>query len=89
MADNPQRLSRSGSRVAVSFEFFPPKTPEMEAQLWEAVGRLAPLSPRLRLGHLRRRRLDPRAHPRDRRAAGQGNAAQARRPSDLRRRELR
>ena len=30
MADNPQRLpqrlSRSGSRVAVSFEFFPPKT---------------------------------------------------------------
>jgi methylenetetrahydrofolate reductase (NADPH) len=45
MADNPQRLSRSGSRVAVSFEFFPPKTPEMEAQLWEAVGRLAPLAP--------------------------------------------
>jgi methylenetetrahydrofolate reductase (NADPH) len=46
MADNPQRLSRSGRRVAVSFEFFPPKTPEMEAQLWEAVGRLAPLAPR-------------------------------------------
>ena len=45
MADNPQRLSRSGSRVAVSFEFFPPKTPETEAQLWEAVGRLAPLAP--------------------------------------------
>ena len=45
MADNPQRLSRSGSRVAVSFEFFPPKTAEMEAQLWEAIGRLAPLAP--------------------------------------------
>ena len=45
MADNPQRLSRSGPRVAVSFEFFPPKTAEMETQLWEAVGRLAPLAP--------------------------------------------
>ncbi len=45
MAAVPQRLSRSGSRVSVSFEFFPPKTPEMEAQLWEAVGRLAPLAP--------------------------------------------
>jgi methylenetetrahydrofolate reductase (NADPH) len=33
------------SGVTVSFEFFPPKTPEMEATLWEAVSRLAPLSP--------------------------------------------
>src|SRR5580692_11057672 len=33
------------SGVTVSFEFFPPKTPEMEKALWEAVGRLAPLSP--------------------------------------------
>ncbi|MFI5013271.1 MAG: methylenetetrahydrofolate reductase [NAD(P)H] [Hyphomicrobiales bacterium] len=33
------------SGVAVSFEFFPPKTPEMETTLWEAVSRLAPLSP--------------------------------------------
>jgi len=45
MAQDPQRLSRSGSPVSVSFEFFPPKTPEMEAQLWEAIGRLAPLAP--------------------------------------------
>lgn len=30
----------------VSFEFFPPKTPEMEAKLWQAVKRLEPLSPR-------------------------------------------
>ena len=29
-----------------SFEFFPPKTPEMEKQLWGAVKRLEPLSPR-------------------------------------------
>jgi len=30
----------------ISFEFFPPKTPEMEARLWEVVKRLEPLSPR-------------------------------------------
>ena len=33
------------SPVAVSFEFFPPKTPEMETQLWNAIRRLAPLRP--------------------------------------------
>ena len=33
------------SGVTVSFEFFPPKTPEMEKTLWEAVSRLAPLAP--------------------------------------------
>lgn len=32
--------------VQVSFEFFPPKTPEMEAKLWQAIGKLAPLRPR-------------------------------------------
>jgi len=30
----------------VSFEFFPPKTPEMEATLWKSLQRLAPLAPR-------------------------------------------
>jgi methylenetetrahydrofolate reductase (NADPH) len=30
----------------VSFEFFPPKTPEMEERLWEVVKRLEPLAPR-------------------------------------------
>jgi methylenetetrahydrofolate reductase (NADPH) len=29
----------------VSFEFFPPKTPEMEATLWRSITRLAPLGP--------------------------------------------
>jgi methylenetetrahydrofolate reductase (NADPH) len=29
----------------VSFEFFPPKTPEAEARLWKTVERLAPLNP--------------------------------------------
>jgi methylenetetrahydrofolate reductase (NADPH) len=31
--------------ICVSFEFFPPKTAEMEQTLWEAVTRLAPLQP--------------------------------------------
>lgn len=31
--------------IRVSFEFFPPKTEEMEKTLWEAIRRLAPLSP--------------------------------------------
>jgi methylenetetrahydrofolate reductase (NADPH) len=31
--------------IRVSFEFFPPKTAEMEQTLWEAVTRLAPLEP--------------------------------------------
>ncbi|ABD06473.1 5,10-methylenetetrahydrofolate reductase [Rhodopseudomonas palustris HaA2] len=31
---------------AISFEFFPPKTDEMERNLWQAISRLAPLHPR-------------------------------------------
>jgi methylenetetrahydrofolate reductase (NADPH) len=31
---------------SVSFEFFPPKTPEMEDKLWDSVKRLAPVKPR-------------------------------------------
>ena len=31
--------------IGVSFEFFPPRTAEMEQSLWEAIGRLAPLQP--------------------------------------------
>jgi methylenetetrahydrofolate reductase (NADPH) len=33
------------SPIRVSFEFFPPKTEEMERSLWEAIERLAPLAP--------------------------------------------
>ena len=29
---------------AISFEFFPPKTAEMENSLWETINRLAPLT---------------------------------------------
>jgi methylenetetrahydrofolate reductase (NADPH) len=31
---------------SVSFEFFPPKTPDMEQKLWDSVERLAPVAPR-------------------------------------------
>jgi len=44
----PPRASRfqpHGRRAHVSFEFFPPKTEEMERTLWEAIARLAPLAP--------------------------------------------
>lgn len=34
------------SDIQVSFEFFPPKTPEMEKTLWSSIARLAPLNPR-------------------------------------------
>ncbi|MCP3461369.1 methylenetetrahydrofolate reductase [NAD(P)H] [Bradyrhizobium sp. CCGUVB23] len=33
-------------RPAISFEFFPPKTEEMEKNLWETINRLAPLEPK-------------------------------------------
>jgi len=42
------RLSRRpdiGDSINVSFEFFPPKTEEMEGRLWETVKRLEPLRP--------------------------------------------
>lgn len=47
MSNTSLRASRFGpaGRIRVSFEFFPPKTAEMEATLWDAVGRLAPLQP--------------------------------------------
>ncbi|HPE30542.1 MAG TPA: methylenetetrahydrofolate reductase [NAD(P)H] [Parvularculaceae bacterium] len=33
------------SQLHVSFEFFPPKTPDMQERLWRSVGKLAPLAP--------------------------------------------
>ena len=45
MSPNVVRLSRAGSPIDVSFEFFPPKTEDMERSLWESIERLAPLGP--------------------------------------------
>lgn len=39
----PSRSACPG--ISVSFEFFPPKTEEMELTLWESIKRLAPLGP--------------------------------------------
>jgi methylenetetrahydrofolate reductase (NADPH) len=39
------RLFEPHAPIAVSFEFFPPKTAAMEASLWSAVRKLEPLSP--------------------------------------------
>jgi methylenetetrahydrofolate reductase (NADPH) len=39
------RFQHPERRIRVSFEFFPPKTEEMEKTLWEAIARLAPLAP--------------------------------------------
>lgn len=38
-------LADDARPLAVSFEFFPPKTEEMEEQLWRAIRRLEPLEP--------------------------------------------
>ncbi|MGE3306651.1 MAG: methylenetetrahydrofolate reductase [NAD(P)H] [Rhizobiaceae bacterium] len=46
---NQFRFSRRpdiGDRIKVSFEFFPPKTDEMETRLWDTVQRLEPLKPK-------------------------------------------
>jgi len=40
-----QRLAAHNRPLNVSFEFFPPRTPEMEEQLWRAIRRLEPLAP--------------------------------------------
>src|ERR1044072_8013854 len=42
-----ERASRhvGAPRINVSFEFFPPKTEEMERTLWDSIERLAPLRP--------------------------------------------
>lgn len=47
MTDNKERKSRllGSGEIAVSFEFFPPKTEKMEQALWVAIERLAPLCP--------------------------------------------
>ena len=46
MSLKPLRASRfSRAAIQVSFEFFPPKTAEMETNLWESIHRLAPLDP--------------------------------------------
>jgi methylenetetrahydrofolate reductase (NADPH) len=51
MGEGAARSSRRlqaglAGKIRVSFEFFPPRTAEMEATLWESIKRLVPLAPR-------------------------------------------
>jgi len=43
----PSRFVQTGAerRIRVSFEFFPPKSEDMEKTLWDSITRLAPLKP--------------------------------------------
>src|SRR5271167_1856136 len=41
----PPEANRAPKSPKISFEFFPPKTEEMERSLWETITRLAPLAP--------------------------------------------
>ena len=41
-----EAIAPSSLEPAISFEFFPPKSAEMELRLWDAITRLAPLEPR-------------------------------------------
>jgi len=45
MTETTPSLSDKHRTPAISFEFFPPKTEEMERSLWETIKRLAPLAP--------------------------------------------
>ena len=40
-----KRMVADSKPLKVSFEFFPPKTPQMEEQLWSSIRRLEPLHP--------------------------------------------
>ena len=40
-----RNLQDVAGKVNVSFEFFPPKTEQMENTLWQSIERLAPLAP--------------------------------------------
>ncbi len=46
MTFDAQHAFSSKGEFVISYEFFPPKTPEMEIQLWQTINRLAPLNPR-------------------------------------------
>ena len=45
LAPIARALAADTSHLKVSFEFFPPKTEEMEQTLWSSIRRLAPLAP--------------------------------------------
>ena len=67
-----------------SFEFFPPKTDEASDELFQHHRQLAGTAAVVRVGHLRGRRLDPRAHARPRRPHRERDEPDRRVAPDLR-----
>ena len=59
-------MSAVAAPIQVSFEFFPPADAAMETTLWNSLAAARAARAALRVGHLRRGRLNPRAHPQGR-----------------------
>ncbi len=74
-------------RPFFSFEFFPPKDDEGSRRLFDTIAALAALAAGLRFDHLRRRRIDARAHGRARQADPAGDRSDGRRARHVRRRD--
>ncbi len=88
LAEHAPLFAEVRGDIAVSFEFFPPKTDTMAETLWKSIETLAPLHPPVRFGHLWRRRIDPGTDSCDGDAAGR-RPISSRGPSHLRRRDPR
>lgn len=50
-----QSLAEVQGQINVSFEFFPPRTSEMEQTLWNSIDRLSSLKPKFCIGDLWRK----------------------------------
>lgn len=57
-----QSLAEVQGQINVSFEFFPPRTSEMEQTLWNSIDRLSSLKPKL-FGNVWRQLRGARPHP--------------------------
>ncbi len=91
MVEGKERKSRllGAGEIAVSFEFFPPKTEKMEEQLWSSIERLAPLAPEFVSVTYGAGGTTARAHARYCRAHRERNRPSSRGSPDLRRRNAR
>ena len=89
MLQELRRSRRQHKPIDVSFEFFPPKIAGNGRRAVGGGRTSRAAAPQFRFRDLRRRRLDPRAHPRHGRPHPAQDRDQAGRASDLRRRKPR